>query len=518
MSARAALLQGFLADCARRLPGKVALVCGGRRVTYAEVDRQSDALARSLVRRGVRRGDRVAVFGENGVETVVSFWAVLKADAVVSLVNPAVKSDKLAFCLEDLGAVALVTEASLAATFLPAVARSATIATVVVAGELDPADAGRLPGHVSFEEALRAGGEGPALPGAGIDIDLAAIIYTSGSTGEPKGVMLTHRNMLAAAGSVNAYLGNTEDDVILGALPLSFDYGLYQMIMAFAVGARLVLERSFALLPQVMARVEKEGVTAFPCLPTVCALLAEMTTLSRHDLSAVRYVTLSGAALAPRHIELMRRTFPRARIFSMFGLTECKRCTYLPPEDLDRKPGSVGIAIPNTELWLVDENDREVGPNEVGQLVIRGATVMRGYWRDPELTAARLRPGRLPGEVVLYTGDLCRRDEEGYLYFVARMDDVIKCRGEKVAPREVEAALLDIPAVKEAAVVGVPDEVQGAAIKAFVVVDEGASLTEGDVRAECRRRLSASMVPSHVEIVRGLPRTPTGKIDKSALS
>jgi amino acid adenylation domain-containing protein len=512
------LLQGLLADSARRLPGKVALVCDGRRVTYAEIDRQSDALARALAGRGVKRGDRVVVFGENGVETVVAFWAVLKADAVVSLVNPAVKADKLAYCLEDLGAVALVTQAPLAEAFLPAVARSTTLATIVVWGEPGPALAGQLPGHVPFEEALRAGGEGAPIANAGLDIDLAAIIYTSGSMGEPKGVMLTHRNMLTATESINAYLGNGEDDVILGALPLSFDYGLYQMIMAFAVGARLVLERSFALLPQVVARVEKEGVTAFPCLPTVCALLEEMTTLPRFDLSRVRYVTLSGAALAPRHIDLLRRAFPGARIFSMFGLTECKRCTYLPPEDLERKPGSVGIAIPNTELWLVDEHDREVGPNEVGQLVIRGATVMRGYWRDPALTAERLRPGRLPGETVLYTGDLCRRDEEGYLYFVARMDDVIKCRGEKVAPREVEAALMDIPAVREAAVIGVPDDVQGAAVKAFVVVAEDASLTEGDVRAECRRRLSASMVPSRVEIVRGLPRTPTGKIDKSALS
>ncbi|MBL0142937.1 MAG: AMP-binding protein [Betaproteobacteria bacterium] len=518
MTPRSPLLHGYLIDSARRLPDKVALVCERMRVTYAQLDRQSDALARALAGRGVKRGDRVAVFGENSVETVVSFWAVLKANAVVSLINPRTKAEKLAYCLDDLRAAALIAEAHLADVFVPAIARAKRPATVIVSGELDPARAKELTGCTTFAEALGAMPGDCAVACTSIDIDLAAIIYTSGSMGEAKGVMLTHRNMLTAATSINAYLGNVEDDVILGALPLAFDYGLYQMILAFAVGARLVLERSFALLPRVVARMEKEGVSAFPCLPTVCALLAEMPTLARFDLSRIRYVTVSGAALPQKHLALLKRVFPAARIFSMFGLTECKRCTYLPPEDLDRKPGSVGIAIPDTELWLVDENDREVGPHQVGQLVIRGATVMQGYWGDPELTATRLRPGKLPGERVLYTGDLCTRDEEGYLYFVARMDDIIKSRGEKIAPREVEAALMDIPEVKEVAVIGVPDEIQGQAIKAFVVIDQGASLSETQVLAECRRRLAAVMVPRYVRFVTGLPKTPTGKIDKSGLS
>src|SRR6185369_17570558 len=225
-----------------------------------------------------------------------------------------------------------------------------------------------------------------------------------------------------------------------------------------------------------------------------------------YDLSAIRYVTNTAAALPVKHITMLRDLFPTARIYSMYGLTECKRCTYLPPADIARKPESVGIAIPNTELWIVDDEDRKVGPNQVGQLVIRGATVMKGYWEKPEATAKKIKPGPLPGELVLYTGDLCRLDEEGFLYFVARMDDVIKSRGEKVAPREVEDALYEMPGIKEAAVIGVPDPILCHAVKAFVVLAAGVSYTEGQIITHCKHRLEPLMVPKRVEFRAELPR------------
>jgi len=331
-------------------------------------------------------------------------------------------------------------------------------------------------------------------------------------------VMLTHRNMLTAATSITTYLENVEDDVILGVLPLAFDYGLYQMIMAFRVGARLVLERSFTYPAEVLSAVVREGVTGFPGVPTIFAILAEMKTLGQLDLSKIRYVTNTAAALPVKHILALKKIFPSARIYSMYGLTECKRCTYLPPADLDRKPTSVGIAIPNTELWIVDEQDRKVGPGVVGQLVIRGATVMRGYWEKPEATARKLRPGPLPGEVVLYTGDLCRLDDDGYLYFVGRMDDIIKSRGEKVAPKEVENVIVNIPGVKEVAVIGVEDEILGQAVKAFVVLEAGISMTDRQVVRECQARLESFMVPKVVEFLSELPKTTTGKIKKTGLS
>jgi amino acid adenylation domain-containing protein len=511
-----ALLQDYLLTSARRFPDKVALVNRGLRLTYAEIAAQSSALAHALVRGGVGRGDRVLVFADNTVEAVVSFWAVLQADAVVVMVNPQTRADKLAYLLADSRAAALVADGRLAPVFAPAARAAPHLRAVVVTGARDEALLAGLP-VTPWDEALApADGEVPPRR-HNLDIDLAAIIYTSGSTGEPKGVMLTHRNMLAAATSITTYLENEESDVILGVLPLSFDYGLYQMIMAFRTGARLVLERSFAYPAEVLRVVVEEGVTGFPGVPTMFAILAEMKNLAEYDLTAVRYVTNTAAALPVKHIRVLQEIFPRARVYSMYGLTECKRCTYLPPADLARKPGSVGVAIPNTELWLVDEHDERLGPGQVGQLVIRGATVMRGYWGKPEATAERLRPGPLPGEMVLYTGDYCRLDEDGYLYFVGRMDSILKVRGEKVAPKEIEVALMDIRGVKEAAVVGVPDPILGEAPKAFVVLEQGARLTEKDLRRECQERLEALMVPKFFQLVTDLPRTQTGKIMKKGL-
>ena len=350
-----------------------------------------------------------------------------------------------------------------------------------------------------------------APPRRNIDVDLAAIIYTSGSTGEPKGVMLTHRNMLTAATSISTYLENVEDDVILCVLPLAFDYGLYQMIMSVRMGARLVLERSFAFIAAVLEKVVAEKVTGFPGVPTVFATLAGLKSLGSYDFSNIRYVTNTAAALPVKHITMLKELFPKAKIFSMYGLTECKRCTYLPPADLERKPTSVGIAIPNTELWLVDENDQKVGPGVVGQLVIRGATVMKGYWEKPESTAKRLRPGPLPGEQVLYTGDFCMLDEEGYLTFIGRMDDIIKSRGEKVAPKEVESALVSIEGVKEAAVIGVPDELWGHAVKAFRRPgsrrDDGAEVHRARVSEAARELHGAEVRGGH----RGAPEDDDGQ-------
>lgn len=510
------LLHDFLIESSRRLPDKIALVCKKARVSYAELDAHSNALANTLVRQGVARGDRVVIFADNTVETVVSFWAVLKANAVVSIVNPLTKGDKLRYLLDDCRAVAMVTDAHLTRVFADVVKGSKHLKLLVISGKVEEEKLQGAPPVLGWDAALDADRtEAPARKA--IDIDLAAIIYTSGSTGDPKGVMLTHRNMLTAATSVSTYLRMAQDEVVLCVLPLSFDYGLYQMLMSFRVGARVVLERSFTFPAQVLKLVEEERVTAFPGVPTIFAILGELKNLSDYDFSGIRFVSNTAAALPVKHILILRKIFPQARVYSMYGLTECKRCTYLPPEDIDRKPTSVGIAIPNTEMWIVDENDVKVGPNQVGQLVIRGATVMRGYWEKPEQTAKKLRPGPLPGEYVLYTGDYCKMDEEGYLYFVGRMDDVIKSRGEKVAPKEVENALVHIPGVKEVAVIGVPDEILGQAVKAFVVPEAGATLTERQIIAEAQGRLENFMVPKYVAIVPDLPKTTTGKIKKTDL-
>lgn len=524
------LLHDFLENTAARLPDKVALVCKGVRVTYGELDRQANAIAHALIESGVERSDRVVVFADNTVETVVSFWAVLKANAIVSIINPLTKHDKLTYYLNDCRAKVLLTDMHLASVFTQSAPNTPHLVRTIVSGAFDASKLTAVKNPEAWSSALTRGGDaaeaqkhfahvkgGP--PGRRcIDNDLAAIIYTSGSTGDPKGVMLTHRNMLTAGTSISTYLEMKEHDVVLGVLPLAFDYGLYQLIMTFRVGGRLVLERSFAFPAQVLKVMVDEKVTGFPGVPTIYAVLAEMKQLKDFDLSAISFVTNTAAALPVKHITMLRDLFPQARIYSMYGLTECKRCTYLPPKDIDRKPTSVGLAIPDTELWVVDENDNKVGPGVVGQLVIRGATVMKGYWEKPQATAEKLKPGPVPGEFVLYTGDLCRLDEEGYLYFVGRSDDIIKSRGEKVAPKEVEGAIMNIPGVKEAAVVGVPDEILGQAVKAFVVLEQGVTMTEKDIMKECQKRLENFMVPKLVAFLDELPKTTTGKIKKTGLA
>jgi acyl-CoA synthetase (AMP-forming)/AMP-acid ligase II len=261
--------------------------------------------------------------------------------------------------------------------------------------------------------------------------------------------------------------------------------------------------------------MEVERVTGFPGVPTIFAILLQ-TDLSPYDLSNLRYLTNTAAALPPGHILELREKFPEATLYSMYGLTETKRTLYMPPEQLDRRPGSVGIAIPGTEVWIEDESGMHLGPGRVGELVVRGRHVMRGYWGDPETSSERFQAGVIPGERVCYTGDLFRKDEEGFLYFVGRKDDIIKSRGEKVAPKEVENALYDIKGVREAAVIGVPDSVLGEAVKAILVVD-GSDLSERQVMAHCRAHLEDFMVPKYVEFRQSLPKTSSGKIKKTGL-
>jgi acyl-CoA synthetase (AMP-forming)/AMP-acid ligase II len=300
----------------------------------------------------------------------------------------------------------------------------------------------------------------------------------------------------------------------VNALPLSFDYGLYQLLMAFYMGGTLLLERSFAYPVQVLQRMAAEWVTGFPGVPTMFAMLLRMD-LSRYDLHSLRYITNTAAALPPSHIQQIRRLFPWARLYSMYGLTETKRTLYLPPEQLDARPDSVGIPIPGTEAWLADEKGGRLGPGEVGELVISGPHVMQGYWQNPEATARRF--GTLAdGRRVCYSGDLFRRDEAGYFYFVGRKDDMIKSRGEKVAPKEIENVLYTLPGVVEAAVVGVPDAVLGQAIKA-VIVRDGDGLDEAAVLRHCRAHLEDFMIPQMVAFRETLPKTSSGKIRKTEL-
>lgn len=487
---------------------KTALVTSQRRLRYDEFDDLSNRLASAFADNGVKRGDRVLIFMDNCWEAAVAIFAILKAGAVFSPVNASTKADKLAYVIDDCEPAAILTQAKLMPIVVQARARSER--PLFVAST--QAQSGQTPGGAASFEACLAVAPVPIRHG-GIDIDLAMLIYTSGSTGRPKGVMMTHRNIDAAAEAITTYLHNSVDDVILNVLPLAFDYGLYQLLMAMKLGATLVLEKSFAFPQAIFERIRVEKVTGFPLVPTMAALILQMRDLAPGFLPSLRYISNTAAALPPAHIDRLRELFPGVRLYSMYGLTECKRCTYLPPEELDRRPGSVGIAIPNTEAIIVDDAGNRVPAGGAGELVIRGAHVMQGYWRNDAATQQMLRPGPHPWEKQLHTGDLFRTDDDGFLYFVGRKDDIIKTRGEKVAPKEVEAVLHGHPGIAEAVVTGVPDPVLGQAIAALVVLSDE-TLSERDIIRHCAIHLEDFMVPKLIEFRHELPKTDTGKVSR----
>jgi acyl-CoA synthetase (AMP-forming)/AMP-acid ligase II len=343
------------------------------------------------------------------------------------------------------------------------------------------------------------------------------LIYTSGSTGLPKGVMLTHRNVTSAWASVQSFLKFGPSDVVGLVLPPVFSYGLINLLMALGEGATLVIERAVAFPVKVAQTLERERVTVFPGVPTLFHSLLALADLGRFDLAAIRLVTNAAAHLSNIHLDRLLALLPGAEVMPMYGMTECIRVTFLPPDEIDRRPGSVGRGMPNQEHWLVDEEGRRLPRGATGQLVVRGNHVMRGYWQRPADTAERLKPGEDRGGPVLHTGDLFRTDADGFLYFVSRMDDIIKTRGEKVAPKEVENAIHEIDGVVDCAVVGVADELLGEAIKAYVTVQHGATLGVSDIIKHCLARLESHMAPKYVEFVSTLPRTESGKIRHASL-
>lgn len=510
------LLQNLLEKCAVDRPDKVALVHGGRSATYAELDADSNRLARAFRAFGVTRGDRVVVYLDNRPETVVAIFAAWKADAVAVAVHRAIKPRKLAHIVADCAATAIVTDYRGLNSLGEATEQlEASVRALVVTD--CPRDMRAPEGDTQhcWEDLLASHGDS-RIEASNTESDIAALVYTSGTTGDPKGVVADHAAMLFATDGIVEYLSNDERDVVLSVLPISFSYGLYQVLAMFRCGGTVVLENSFAFPTQILKLIAAHGVTGLPGVPTMFATLLQ-ANMENYDLSSLRYLTNAAAPLAPAHVRALRARLPSVAIYSMYGMTEIVRALYLPPAWIDAKPGSVGLAVPGVEVWLEDADGRRVGPGEVGELVVQGRNVMLGYWRKPAESASRFRAAAQPGVRLCYTGDLFRSDEDGCMYFVGRKDDMIKCRGEKVSPREIENCLHELAGVAEAAVVGVPDPVQGQVVKS-VIVRSDPSLDEYKVKAHCKRLLDDVMVPAIVEFRDALPRSPSGKVRKQELA
>ena len=523
------LLPELIAGSARRFPENVALTHGKDSMTYAALHEAVTRFAGGIIGLGLRRGERVAIYLEKRFETVIASFGASSAGAVFVPLNPLLKPEQVAHILRYCNARIRVPSPERHVLLAETLDSCADLRHVVLVGQMpeNPAEKAGTKTLTGWQALLQM----PVRPGHRvIDTDMTAILYTSGSTGKPKGVVLSHRNMVAGAKSGAGYLWNTAEDTLLAALPLSFDAGFSQLTTAFHAGARVVLLNY--LLPRDLLRVlEKERVTGLTAVPPLYIQLAQLAwpaTITEH----LRYFANTGGRMPRQTLAALRAHLPKTKPFLMYGLTEAFRSTYLPPEEADRRPDSIGKAIPNAEILVLREDGTPCAPNEPGELVHRGALVGMGYWNDPEKTAERYKPlpastpGREPGlttpELAVWSGDTVRMDEEGFLYFIGRRDEMMKTSGYRVSPTEVEEILYATKMIGECAAFGVEHDTLGQAIQVIVTPPEGiaaAGLEVEALLAECRKRMPAYMVPHGIEVHGGpLPRNPNGKIDRKTLS
>jgi acyl-CoA ligase (AMP-forming) (exosortase A-associated) len=534
----------LVADAAARSPRAPAVTYRDTTVSYRQLWDQLGGFGALLTDLGLRRGERVAVYLDKRIETVVALFGAPVADCAFVPVNPLLRSHQVGYILRDCGVRALVTSAERLDLLRAELEETKSVEHVVLAGPAQPvrpADGDRYTVH-SWPD---AGSEARVPKARAIDVDMAAILYTSGSTGKPKGVVLSHRNLLAGAASVSSYLGNRPDDVIVSALPLSFDAGFSQLTTAFEVGAHLVLHNY--LLPgdlvRLCARHHVTGLTGVPPL---------FIQLTGQDWPAeatahLRYFANTGGRMPRATLDRLRAIFPAARPYLMYGLTEAFRSTYLDPAEVDRRPDSIGQAIPNTEILVVRSDGSLCDPGEEGELVHRGALVAMGYWNDPERTAERFRPapatepGLCAADIAVWSGDAVVRDEDGFLYFVGRNDEMIKTSGYRVSPTEVEEVAYETGLVRDAVALGLPDAELGQHV-VLVVSPAGAagglaggpagaaggpadaaggpdhdSVDTAALLAAMKKVLPAYMLPRRIEVRAEIPRSPNGKFDRTGL-
>jgi acyl-CoA ligase (AMP-forming) (exosortase A-associated) len=477
--------------------GRCALVHGERTLDYRGFNIAVDRFASALLAAGLERGDRAAIFLPRGMEECIAIFAVSRAKGVFVPVNPLLRGRQISHIVADCAARLVITSRALAP---------------MVAECLEEASGARI---LLVEEMAEA--ETVPLKDGNIGEDLAAILYTSGSTGRPKGVMVSHRNLLAGVRIVRTYLAITPEERILSLLPFSFDYGLNQLLTAVEQGAVTVI-LTFRFGDEIVRALRDHEITALAGVPTIWAILTKAAPLlHRTALPHLRYITNSGGAVPSQTVADLRRMLPQTNVVLMYGLTEAFRSTYLPPEELDRRPTSIGKAIPECEIFIVTEDGRRAKPGEPGILVHRGPTVSLGYWNRPEQTARVLRQNPFRsrdegGDIVCYSGDLAVEDEDGFFSFIGRNDAMIKSSGYRISPSEVEEAIMSTGRFRQVAVIGLPDDFAGQKLHAVAVALE----PDVDVAAVLQAvagMLAAYMVPRDLELVEALPVTPNGKVD-----
>ncbi len=497
------LLHHLLSSAAGRWPEAAAIADSRDAFSYRCLAGRSGRVSQALYDAGVARGDRVACYLDHGCDEAIAIFAITHAGGVFVPVNHQLYPEQLRHIVADSEAAVLLTTRERIGRLGPVLPLCPSLRRVLCMDDLR--------GEAPFGRRSEA-----------IESDLAAILYTSGSTGRPKGVMLSHRNLLAGSDIVSDYLGLSSGDRLLGILPLSFDYGLNQLLTMVASGGSYRFF-SFSLPNDIVDALRRHAITGLAGVPSLWALLAR-SSLGREPLPHLRRITNSGGAMPTAVLAELRRRLPDVKVYLMYGLTEAFRSTFLPPEHLEQYPTSIGKAIPNTEIMVVAEDGTRCAPHEAGILVHRGPTVALGYWRRPEETAERFRAlpvhdnGGAHTERIVYSGDLVRADGDGYLYFIGRKDAMIKSSGYRISPWEIEEVMYQSGVVREAAAIGVPDDMLGQRVKAFVVpLPSAPPDVARHTIAFCGERMPPYMVPSIVELAESLPKTPTGKIDYPAL-
>lgn len=515
-------LSDFISRQALTTPEKEAMVYKSECLSYGSLNELVTQYSQGLLSSGIKKGDRVANYLPTRPETVVSIFGSAHAGGVFVPINPVLKPRQVGYILRDCNVSFFITSADRLLALKEELSGCLDLKLIILIGkipEVVPTIGKKI---ISYDEFMALGQDCLKPSHDVIDTDIASILYTSGSTGMPKGVVLSHRNMIVGAESVVEYLENTFDDRILSIIPLSFDVGLNQLTTAFAVGATAVL-MNYLLPRDVISQAAKNKITGITCVPPLWIQLADMEW-PEETLSSIRYVATTGGRMPVPVTKKLRQKLPNTSVYLMYGLTESFRSTYLPPAEIDRIPESIGKAIPNAEIMVVREDGSKCSVGESGELVHRGPLVGLGYWNDRARTVERFKPlpwqsENLPiTEIAVWSGDTVKKDKDGYLYFVGRKDEMIKTAGYRVSPTELEETIYASGLIGEICAMGIDDSKLGQVI--WLVLSQKANGSGGEekILAYCRKELPNYMVPQKVITWDTLPKNPNGKIDRKAIA
>ncbi len=515
------MLHAFLSEIAAKIPDKTAVIHGQRRVTYGEINRGVSKVASFLLNSGMNAGDRAGIMSENSPEYIISYFGIQRAGGISVDINHQYSSHEVKKVLNDCFTTILFVEKKFIKVIEIIVTEVPSLKAIII---IDSPQKGPLPrltkretaafhsaNYFFLEDIINNENTVSTFPEvAGKDI--ASIVYTSGTTGEPRGVMLSHDNFLSNADSIIKYLRLTEADSVMVVLPFCYSYGKSLLNTHIMVGGTLVLENSFMYPNVVLDKMIEEDVIGFAGVPSTFAILLNRSSIRNYRFPNLRYVTQAGGPMSPKHARELSLILSDIQIYIMYGQTEATaRLTYLEPQDLFRKPGSIGKPIPGVEVELIKDGGIPAGEGEEGEIVVTGKNVMVGYWNNPEETRKVLKDGKL------YTGDIAKKDDEGYLYIVGRRSDMIKSGAHRISPKEIEEVILGMHEVHEVTVVGIEDEILGEAIRVVIVLKDGHEMDAKKVQRHCRLKLAPFKIPKEVFFVDELPKTSAGKVQRHLL-